>query len=105
MDGHCGGRRSGGSIRIPNGVLENSDINSEFSSYLPAFDKGRRIGFEVKFNEAPDVTRSMHEVVRLLSLDHLFVVCPTRDTYPVDARITVLPARDVPRLAERIDAV
>ena len=72
---------------------------------LLAFDKGRRIGFEVKFNEAPDVTRSMHEVVRLLSLDHLFVVCPTRDAYPVDARITVLPAKDVPRLAERIDAV
>ena len=72
---------------------------------LLVFEKGRRIGFEVKFSEAPDVTRSMREVVRLLALDHLFVVCPTPDAYPVDARIGVLPARHVPSLPERIDAV
>ena len=72
---------------------------------LLVFDKGRRIGFEVKFNEAPDVTKSMRDVVRLLSLDHLFVVCPGRDAYPVDARISVLPVRDVPDLRQRIDAL
>ena len=70
---------------------------------LLVFAKGRRVGFEVKFNEAPDVTRSMHEVVRLLALDHLFVVCPTRNAYPVDARISVLPARELPSLSQRID--
>ena len=55
-------------------------------------EKGRRIGFEMKFNEAPDVTRLMRDTVRLLALDHLFVVSPARDAYPVDTRISVLPA-------------
>ena len=72
---------------------------------LLVLDKGRRIGFEVKFNEAPDVTRSMRDVVCVLSLDHLFVVCPGRDGYPVDSRISVLPVRDVPDLRQRIDAL
>ena len=47
----------------------------------------------------------MHNVVRLLALDHLFVVCPTRNAYPVDTRITVLPAAEVPELPLRIDAL
>ena len=72
---------------------------------LLVFDKGRRIGFEVKFNEAPEVTRTMRHVVPLLSLDHLFVVCPGRDAYPVDAHISVLPVRDLPDLRQRIDAL
>ena len=72
---------------------------------LLVFDRGRRIGFEVKFNEASDVTRSMREVVRVLSLDHLFVVCPGRHAYPVDSHISVLPVRDVPDLRQRIDAL
>ena len=72
---------------------------------LLVFDKGRRIGFEVKFNEAPAVTRAMREVVRLLSLDHLFVVCPCRDAFPVDARISVLPILDVATLRQRLDAL
>ena len=72
---------------------------------LLIFENGRRIGFEVKFSEAPNVTRAMHNVLRLLDLDHLFVVCPTRDAYPVDARITVLPVSDLPELPRRINAL
>ena len=72
---------------------------------LLIFDKGRRIGFEVKFNEAPEVTRAMREVVRVLSLDHLYVVCPGRDAYPVDARISVLPVLDVANLRQRLDVL
>ena len=72
---------------------------------LLIFDKGRRIGFEVKFNEAPEVTRAMREVVRVLSLDHLYVVCPGRDAYPVDARISVLPIVDIATLRQRLDAL
>ena len=72
---------------------------------LLIFENGRRIGFEVKFSEAPSVTRAMRGVLRLLALDHLFVVCPTRDAYPVDPRITVVPALAVPELPQRIDAL
>ena len=64
--------------------------------------EGRRIGFEVKFNEAPTITRSMHEVVETVRLDHLFVVCPTTHEYPVSERISVLPATRVVDLPQRI---
>ena len=88
-------------MRAPNAWFWAAHSGGELD--LLVFDRGRRIGFEVKFNEAPDVTRSMRDVVRLLSLDHLFVVCPGRDGYPVDSRISVLPISDVPDLRQRID--
>ena len=66
---------------------------------------GRRIGFEAKFNEAPKLSRSMHQVVELLALDHLFVLCPTRAEYPLAERVTVLPAREIAALPERLSAI
>ena len=69
---------------------------------LLVIERGRRIGFEVKFNEAPRVTATMHSVAETLALDHLFVVCPTPHAYPVDAGITVLPITEVADLHARI---
>ena len=66
---------------------------------------GRRIGFEAKFNEAPKLSRSMHQVVDLLALDHLFVLCPTRAEYPLAERVTVLPGREIVALPERLSAI
>ena len=66
---------------------------------------GRRIGFEAKFNEAPKLSRSMRQVVDLLALDHLFVLCPTRAEYPLAERVTVLPAREIAALPERLSAI
>ena len=66
---------------------------------------GRRIGFEAKFNEAPKLSRSMHQVVDLLALDHLFVLCPTRAEYPLAEGVTVLPAREIAALPERLSAI
>ena len=66
---------------------------------------GRRIGFEAKFNEAPKLSRSMHQVVELLALDHLFVLCPTRAEYPLAERVTVLPGREIAALPERLSAI
>ena len=67
--------------------------------------QGRRIGFEVKFNEAPKITRAMRSVVETLALDHLFVVCPGRDAYPAAECITVLPVADIGGLRGRIGAL
>ena len=64
----------------------------------------RRIGFEVKFNEAPRVTAAMRSVAATLALDHLFVVCPTPRAHPVDAGVTVLPLTDVVDLPARLGA-
>ena len=63
---------------------------------------GRRIGFEVKFNEAPKVSAQLRSVADILGLDHLFVVCPTNDSYPVDRDLTILAAADVPTLPDRV---
>ena len=72
---------------------------------LLVIERGRRIGFEVKFSEAPKLTRTTRTVAETLALDHLFVVCPTRAAYPVDDRITVLPVEDVTGLRARIGAL
>lgn len=66
---------------------------------------GRRIGFEVKFNEAPKITKLMRNAAETLRLDRLFVVCPTRHGYPAEERISVLPLAEVFDLPERVRAV
>jgi uncharacterized protein len=61
---------------------------------------GRRYGVEVKFAEAPSPTRSMRTAIECLSLDHLWVIYPGEQAYPVDQRITMWPLRDVAALPE-----
>jgi predicted AAA+ superfamily ATPase len=53
--------------------------------------QGKRYGFEIKFNEAPKITKSMQVALSDLNLEHLWVVYPGNETNPVDAKITVLP--------------
>ena len=66
---------------------------------------GKRVGIEVKFSEAPNVTRPMQRVLQELSLAHLFVVCPARDTYPVEPSISVWPVHRIADLPARIAAL
>jgi len=65
---------------------------------LLLFWKGRRIGFELKVSDAPRTTRSMRVVLEDLELDHLFVVYPGNDDYPLGDRITVWSARNLEAL-------
>jgi len=58
---------------------------------LMFFQDGKRYGVEVKFNEAPNVTASMRTAVKDLSLEHLWIVYPGKDEYPVEKNITTLP--------------
>ncbi len=53
--------------------------------------KGKRFGMEFKFNEAPGLTPSMRTAVSELKLQHLWIVYPGADTYPVEKNITTLP--------------
>ena len=88
--------------------FQHSDLNAMWGGCeldLLVIERGRRIGFEVKFSEAPHVTRTTRTVAETLALDHLFVVCPTPAAYPVDDRITVLPATEVIDLRARIAAL
>ncbi len=60
---------------------------------------GRRMGFEFKHSDAPGTTKSMHSAMQDLRLDHLWVVYPGDERYPLAERITALPVRDIPSLA------
>lgn len=51
---------------------------------------GRLCGVEVKYNEAPTVTRSMLSALSELNLAHLFVVYPGGDVYPLEKKITAV---------------
>ena len=64
--------------------------------------RGARHGFECKLADAPGTTRSMRAALADLALDHLWVLYPGAETYPLDDRITVLPAALIPNLAKMI---
>lgn len=64
--------------------------------------RGKRHGFECKLADAPGVTRSMRVALTDLRLDHLWVLYPGAETYPLDDRITVLPAARIPDLAKSV---
>ena len=46
----------------------------------------------------------MRVAVSDLGLDHLWIVYPGDEAYPLDDRISVLPVRDVPDLPASLDA-
>lgn len=61
--------------------------------------RGRRMGVEFKFSEAPRLTRSMRIATDDLRLDHLWVVYPGEHRFPLDEHTTAWPLRDVADLA------
>ncbi len=57
--------------------------------------QGKRYGMEIKFNEAPTLTPSMRISSAELFLDHLWIIYPGKEIYPVTDRITALPLKDL----------
>ena len=60
---------------------------------------GKRYGFEIKYADAPGMSRSMQVAVHDLALDHLWVIYPGRHEYALDERVSALPLDALPRLA------
>ena len=60
--------------------------------------EGRRYGVEIKYSEAPALTRSMRTALEDLRLDHLWVVYPGSHTYPIHSQVTVWPVERVGEL-------
>lgn len=69
---------------------------------LLIFHKGRRLGFEIKFADAPGMTKSMRIAHEDLKLDRLFVVRPGQGPiYALDDWAEVVPIAEIPgRLGE-----
>ncbi|MHC4944653.1 MAG: ATP-binding protein [Planctomycetota bacterium] len=55
----------------------------------------QRIGFEFKYTEAPSTTRSMHTAVENLNLDHLYIIHPGKESFPIQKKITALILKDL----------
>lgn len=66
------------------------------------FYRGKPYGVEIKFSEAPSITRSMHIALQDLKLEHLWVIYPGTETYPAHERITVLPLERLSSLTQMI---
>jgi len=52
---------------------------------------GRRVGVECKRVDAPRLTRSIHIALDDLQLEHLVVVYPGEQSYPLSERVTAVP--------------
>jgi len=66
--------------------------------------RAKRYGFEFKYADAPGRTRSMLTALEDLSLEHIWVVYPGRKEYTLHERITVLPAGELPKVAQELRA-
>ena len=60
-------------------------------------DRGRRIGYECKLTDSPRMTKSMHVVRADLNLDHLFIVYPGEERFPLAERVTAIGLGDIRR--------
>jgi predicted AAA+ superfamily ATPase len=69
---------------------------AELDLFLP--HAGKRYGFEIKFNEAPRLTNSMNIALEVLELDHLWVVYPGRNEYPMEKKISAFPLAEIGNL-------
>lgn len=65
---------------------------------------GKNYGIEFKFSDAPKMTRSMHSALDDLDLEHLWVIYPGEQSFPVHERVTVvsLDAKSVGGIRERV---
>lgn len=57
--------------------------------------RNKRYGFEIKYNEAPKTRKSMHIAIEDLKLDHLWIIYPGMEAYPVGEKISVLPLKNL----------
>jgi predicted AAA+ superfamily ATPase len=63
---------------------------------------GKRYGMDIKFNEAPSLTPSMRIASSELSLDHLWIIYPGSEAYPVTNNITALPLKNLVVIREQL---
>lgn len=61
---------------------------------LMIIQKGKRIGYEIKYADAPKITKSMHVALEDLRLDHLYVVYPGNRNFPMTEKISAIGLGD-----------
>jgi len=69
---------------------------------LMVMAKGKRWGFEVKYQDAPAITKSMRIAMHDLKLERLWVVYPGKMSYPLDDKIECVPLAELSRVRETL---
>jgi len=65
--------------------------HSEAELDLLVLKGGKRYGFEIKYTETPRITKSMQMAIEFLKLDHLDVIYPGEDIFPLGEKIMAKP--------------
>lgn len=60
--------------------------------------KGKRWGFEVRYQDAPTITKSMRIAMEDLRLERLWVVYPGATGYPMDEKIECVSLGELGRV-------
>lgn len=60
--------------------------------------KGGLYGVEVKYAQAPNLTQSIRSAFKELSLKHLWIIYPGKESYPLDRNVTVIPLADLNKI-------
>jgi predicted AAA+ superfamily ATPase len=58
---------------------------------LLIFRNGKAYGFEIKYEDSPRTSKSMHIVIQDLQLEKLWVITPGENMYPLTENISVVP--------------
>jgi uncharacterized protein len=66
------------------------------------FKHGKKWGIEVKFGDAPRMTKSLHSILADLEPDHVWIVYPGNDEYRLHDRVSVIPLKDISTIREKI---
>ena len=66
---------------------------------------GKRFGFEFKYADAPGRTRSMLVALEDLSLEHIWVIYPGKESYAIHERISVVPLAALPEVTMGLSLV
>ncbi len=83
-------------LRPPQAYFWATHSGAEIDLVIPI--RGQKFGVEVKFNEAPKITASMQTAISDLALDHLWIIYPGKESYPVAEKISVCSLIDVDQL-------
>lgn len=52
---------------------------------------GRKVGYEVKYTDRPQITKSVMTAVETLNLDEAYVVYPGKETFPLSENVFAVP--------------
>jgi len=63
---------------------------------------GKKIGFDLRWSDAPRITRSMSIALTDLKLTEIWVIYPGTTAYELDANIRVVPARDLLKIVNEL---